>query len=165
EGAPPTGDFYPHTHAHAGRTQRACRRRLAASAPLPPSAAPEASALGQFVLQKMKKSIEKATFVKHRKLSATAGGLQKEEAYLITRLTTLKSLCVDLNCAARFALHLTKFTAAEAARCARPQPVEVTAWRAHKALITRAVGQRGMSNDRHRQRKNCSLTCWPRRRR
>src|SRR5215510_7130885 len=113
----------------------------------------------------MKKSIEKATLVKHRKLSATVEGLQKGADYPILRLTTLKSLCVDLNCATRFALHLTTFTAAEAARCARPQPVEVTAGRAHKALITRAVGQRGMSNDQHRQRKNCSLTCWPRRRR
>jgi hypothetical protein len=98
-------------------------------------------ALGQFVLQKVKKSIEKATLVKLRKLSATAEGLQNGEDYPITRLTTLKSLCVDLKCAAWFALHLAKFTAAEAARCARPQPVEVTAWRTHKALITRAVGQ------------------------
>src|SRR5262245_363796 len=101
----------------------------------------------------MKKSIEKATLVKHRKLLATVEGLQKGEDYSISRLTTLKSLCVDLQCAARFALHLTTFTAAEAARCARPQPVEVTAGRAHKALITRTVGHLERDVHRHRQRK------------
>src|SRR5438094_3288752 len=89
----------------------------------------------------MKKSIEKATLVKLRKLSATAEGLQNGEDYPITRLTTLKSLCVDLKCAARFALHLTKLTATEAARCTRPRHLEVAAWRDHKALIAQSVGQ------------------------
>ncbi len=89
----------------------------------------------------MKKPIEKAILLKIRRLSATAEGLQNGEDYPITRLTTLKSLCVDLQCAARFALHLSKLAAAEAARCARPQHLDVAAWRDHKALITRSVKQ------------------------
>ena len=89
----------------------------------------------------MKKPIEKAILVKLRRLSATAEGLQHGEDYPITRLTTLKSLCVDLRGATRFALHLTKLTATEAARGARPLHLEVVAWRAHKALLTRSVSQ------------------------
>lgn len=91
--------------------------------------------------QKMKKPIEKAILGKLKKLSAVVEGLQRGEDYPITRLTTLKSLCVDLKCATRFALHLSKLSAAEAARGVRPQHLEAAAWRAHKALIARSVGQ------------------------
>jgi hypothetical protein len=89
----------------------------------------------------MKKPIEKATLAKLKKLSAMAEGLQNGEDYPITRLTTLKSLCVDLKCAARFALHLTKLTATESARCARPRHLNVAVWRDHKALIARSLEQ------------------------
>jgi hypothetical protein len=89
----------------------------------------------------MTKPIEKATLVKLRKLSAMAEDLQHGEDYPITRLTTLKSFCVDLRGAARFAFYLTKLTATEAARGARPQHLGVAAWKAHKALLTRSVRQ------------------------
>ena len=89
----------------------------------------------------MKRPIEKAILGKLKKLSAIVEGLQNGEDYPITRLTTLKSLCVDLKCATRFALYLSKLTAAEAARGARPRHLEAAAWRDHKALIARSVGQ------------------------
>ena len=88
----------------------------------------------------MTRPIDKATLVKLRKLSATAQGLRNGEAYPITRLTTLKSLCVDLTCAARFALHLTRLTVAEAARSGRPRHLKVSAWREQKAFLARSVG-------------------------
>lgn len=94
-----------------------------------------------FVSQKMKKPIVKAALVKLRKLSAMAEGLRNGEDYPITRLTTLKSLCIDLHCAARFALHLSHLTAAEAARSVCPRHLEVAAWRDHQALLARSVGQ------------------------
>jgi len=89
----------------------------------------------------MKNPVEKAILGKLKKLSAIADGLQNGEDYPITRLTTLKSLCADLKCAARFALHLSKLTATQAARCARPQHLEATAWRTHRALISQSVEQ------------------------
>lgn len=45
----------------------------------------------------MKKPINKATLAKLRKLSVMAEGLRNGEDYPITRLTTLKSLCIDLT--------------------------------------------------------------------
>lgn len=87
----------------------------------------------------MRKSVEKTTLAKIKKLAVIAGGLKSGEDYPITRLTTLKSLCADEKAAARFATHLARLAGAEAAKLARAPQMTVAAWRERKRLVAEAV--------------------------
>jgi hypothetical protein len=98
------------------------------------------AALDSIFLRKMNRPVEKATLAKLKKLAAISAGLQNGEDYPITRLTTLKSLCADRQAAAQFALYIAKLAEAEATEQARPQHLNINAWRQHTEHIVKAVG-------------------------
>ncbi len=78
---------------------------------------------------------------KIRRLVNVATQLQQGNAFNVTRLTTLKSLCEDPKDAAQFALHIAKLTYRKMQEKACPSHLEAEKWEYGKQVIDEAIRQ------------------------
>jgi hypothetical protein len=87
----------------------------------------------------MRQKPPKAVLSRVRKLAQIARDLSEGANFSITRLTTLKSLCEDLEVAAHFAVCLANHTSRRINEMFSPLHLSNSEWRMHKELVERTV--------------------------
>jgi hypothetical protein len=81
------------------------------------------------------------TTAKIRKLAQIADELRGGEAFFITRLTTVKSLCEDPEAAAQFVAHLALLTQSQMSRRPCPDHLAPAKWSRFQELAADAIRQ------------------------
>jgi len=101
-----------------------------------------------------------ATIKKVRTLFEITVDLRQGKDFNITRLTTLKSFCKDVDAAASFALHMSKLTQKAMMERGCPDHIDEDDWKRYRRLVGRAVRMMASHVKQDEQDKEAMRNLW-----